>query len=104
CEFGTHRKAPDGKQSWCRTCRSTSKRTHTQRNRDFLNAYKVACGCVDCGCRGPACVLDFDHLRGKKFTIGEGTAKRGKTLLREIMKCDVRCANCHRIKTEERKS
>jgi hypothetical protein len=46
-------------------------------------------------------VLEFDHRCDKSFNIGEAAA-RGFGLSRiasEILKCDVRCANCHRRKT-----
>lgn len=56
--------------------------------------------CVDCGETDPI-VLDFDHRPGwdKKFTIGLNTNYCFATLEKEIKKCDVRCANCHRRKT-----
>ena len=48
-------------------------------------------------------VLDFDHVRGtKKRSIGVMVCSGAvslETLQEEIAKCDVRCANCHRIKT-----
>jgi len=56
--------------------------------------------CVDCGECDPI-VLQFDHTRGKKFNIGDA-GRKGLSLpvvLREISKCEVRCANCHQRKT-----
>lgn len=49
--------------------------------------------------------MDFDHVRGKKsFNIGGG--KMGtpsfEAIEVEIAKCDLVCANCHRIRTEKR--
>jgi hypothetical protein len=55
--------------------------------------------CVDCDEIDPL-VLEFDHLGGKKFTIGEGLRNRSwRAILDEIAKCDVVCANCHRRRT-----
>jgi hypothetical protein len=50
--------------------------------------------------------LDFDHRPDevKLFTIGENVGVSLKRLWAEIGKCDVRCANCHRIITEERRA
>jgi hypothetical protein len=60
--------------------------------------------CADCGGRFPTECMDFDHVRGvKKFSIGtEAAAKYWPTLLTEIEKCDIVCANCHRTRTFKR--
>ena len=59
--------------------------------------------CQDCGQTFPPHVMDFDHVGEKtgevsKYVYTSGTA----TLLAEIERCDVVCANCHRIRTYER--
>lgn len=60
--------------------------------------------CEDCGGSFPPCAMDFDHVRGeKRFQIGGNTFKNWDQLLGEIAKCDVVCANCHRIRTWGRK-
>ncbi len=62
--------------------------------------------CVDCG-NIDLRVLDFDHVRGiKKYNVGEIIyyGYSWKTIYHEIEKCDVRCANCHRIKTLSKKT
>lgn len=60
--------------------------------------------CTDCGRTYPACVMDFDHVRGeKRFALGDAPAKTRNNILEEIKKCDLVCANCHRIRTEERR-
>jgi hypothetical protein len=49
-------------------------------------------------------VLEFDHLRDKLFSIGNKLSSRSwKSILAEIEKCDVVCANCHRRRTGRRK-
>ena len=60
--------------------------------------------CEDCGVWYPPCVMDFDHVRGiKKFNIGAGNNRASiNGLLDEIVKCDVVCANCHRLRTASR--
>ena len=62
--------------------------------------------CVDCGNRDVR-VLEFDHRdastkgRDVAVLVGEGYAlDRVKA---EVAKCDVRCANCHRIRTHSQR-
>jgi hypothetical protein len=53
--------------------------------------------CVDCGERDIV-VLQFDHVRGrKKFQISSMIMNGYSwlTILKEIQKCEVRCANDH---------
>lgn len=65
----------------------------------FLAKVKDA-PCVDCKHKFPPCVMDFDHVRGKKkFGIGTGHTRPRADVLKEIKKCDLVCANCHRIRT-----
>ena len=45
-------------------------------------------------------VLEFDHLGDKLFDIGQALPyRRWQTILDEIAKCEVVCANCHRRRT-----
>ena len=64
--------------------------------------------CTDCGQRYPHYVMDFDHRKGTKKTaniahlISQNYFSKEK-LLDEISKCDLVCANCHRIRTYKEK-
>ena len=62
-----------------------------------LDAYKIARGCADCGYAEHAVALDFDHVRGSK-QINVCNAKSLAAAMREAEKCEVRCANCHRVR------
>lgn len=74
-----------------------------QHHKMLLLEIKSSNGCADCGEDNPI-VLDFDHLHDKKYNISrmvhEGFS--WKAIQKEIDKCDVVCANCHRIRTYER--
>lgn len=61
--------------------------------------------CLDCGIKYPPYVMQFDHLGDKKFNIGSATAHNPKPdkLRAEIAKCEVVCANCHAIRTYNRR-
>ena len=68
----------------------------------YLLDFFVANPCVDCGESDPV-VLEFDHLRDKAFDIGASLPYRSwESILDEIAKCDVVCANCHRRRTARR--
>ena len=59
--------------------------------------------CMDCGNRFPPHVMDFDHVRGEKLMTVSGLGGTSTSrVLREIEKCDIVCANCHRIRTHVR--
>ena len=61
-------------------------------------------GCVDCGGIFHPTAMDFDHVRGtKKFGISEMMTKLmpWDKIQKEIEKCEIRCANCHRVKSYE---
>ena len=55
--------------------------------------------CADCGVSYPPCVMDFDHKADKKFNVGQGKKRGINVVKREIAKCEVVCANCHRLRT-----
>ena len=79
--------------------KETQKR-HRARNRKFIHDYLASHPCIDCGNANPI-VLEFDHLRDKQFGIGRMAGGGHWSLDRikgEIEKCEVRCANCHRIR------
>ena len=69
-------------------------------NKQFLWDFLKEHPCVDCGEANPI-VLDFDHLRDKDncLSILAGQGLGLERIKKEIEKCEVRCANCHRIKT-----
>lgn len=46
--------------------------------------------------------MDFDHVGDKAFNIATAIDKRWSEIQAEIKKCDVVCANCHRIRTYTR--
>jgi hypothetical protein len=68
-----------------------------------LREIKEASGCVDCGEKNHV-VLDFDHLKNKKYNISRmiHDGFSWAAIKKEIAKCEVVCANCHRIRTHNR--
>ena len=110
------------RQTWCRQCLKEANRLHylnnTQiyinramsrnlrsnaENKQKLMAYLQGHPCTDCG-NSDVRVLEFDHVRGKKIKNIAEMLRHGaswSSIEAEIAKCEVRCANCHRIKTME---
>jgi hypothetical protein len=68
--------------------------------RDFIRQQKEGLSCKRCG-NTDIRVLDFHHLDkdgkdgGLSYAKSKGWSK--ERILREIAKCEVLCANCHRI-------
>lgn len=64
--------------------------------RCWYNEFKKNLGCSRCPERHPAC-LTFHHLGGKDMDVSR-MVQEGyciETILAEIAKCVVLCANCH---------
>lgn len=123
CEFNKRSVNKDGYQNICRECSNERSRKYYENNREkhietitkrgkktlkenrqkVYDYYKTH-SCVDCGESNPV-VLEFDHRDGvdKKGSISSliGNGCSWNTIKEEIDKCDVRCANCHRIRTAE---
>lgn len=76
-----------------------------QKVRQELYTYKESKPCVDCGNFYSHYVMQFDHTgTDKKFTISSHSASYGgKRIFEEIEKCDLVCANCHAIRTYNRR-
>lgn len=64
--------------------------------------------CIDCGGVFPICCMDFDHREESKksYNIGSMFAHHySRELIQtEVDKCDLVCANCHRIRTRNRRT
>ena len=73
------------------------------RGKKYVDEYKIKRGCVCCGYKKHASALDFDHLdpSAKSMGVSQMLALSFKRLKNEINKCQVLCANCHRIKTAD---
>jgi hypothetical protein len=118
-EFNLKNAATDGRQSQCRACSrawyQVNKDLHKSRvaarnarvrqeSSALLMEYLLARQCVDCG-EADVRVLEFDHRDSvtKRCEVTKLVAAGvpWPTVLAEIAKCDVRCANCHRVRTWE---
>lgn len=100
-----------GTRAWQRYCtprcrdNAPDKRQRTNafqaRRREAINAIKLAQGCANCGYREHPAALDFNHFHDKKFNVSQDPKRAWSAIVAEIAKCEVLCANCHRIHTHE---
>jgi 5-methylcytosine-specific restriction endonuclease McrA len=117
-EFAWRRIKRGQRDNMCAPCRSAYGREHYLANRQryidaearrkraraetrmrYLIEYFRSHPCTDCGEKDPL-VLEFDHLRDKRFEVTNQFASRNwQEILDEIAKCEVVCANCHRRRT-----
>jgi hypothetical protein len=87
--------------------------TKAQTVRAIVDAIKTAAGCESCGYNAHACALQFDHLDpATKYRTRNGNLVHPadmvkgaryalSTILAEIAKCRVLCANCHAVHTHK---
>lgn len=67
----------------------------------MISDIKLSRGCLDCGYNAHPAALHFDHRdpTDKSFEIAKSLTYSLARLMAEIAKCDVRCANCHAVRT-----
>ena len=103
--YGESWLAPDRMKEWYAKMQKASKATRMKVYQEIVD-YKLEKGCADCGYKEHPAALDFDHLPGttKEFNIGNaaGYYSDRKKIWDEVAKCEVVCANCHRIRTTTR--
>jgi 5-methylcytosine-specific restriction endonuclease McrA len=118
-DFNKNKLKGDGLQTHCRECNRIASKKYYHKNKEhhykntkerqkkqigiaqeFIWMYLSTHPCVDCKEKDPI-VLDFDHIKDKSYNISDMiyTGIRLETIVSEIEKCEVRCANCHRRKT-----
>lgn len=117
--FNKNKSRKDGLSNVCRECSRQKSRSYynsnrkahkektykrslfqRQKNREFIYEFLQKNPCANCGEADPV-VLEFNHLRNKSnnvaYMLSEGYSI--PTIKKEIEKCEVLCANCHRRKT-----
>lgn len=117
--FSYKNKRKEKRQSYCKKCSQESIKNHYKNNKEYylqkaqkrnhrlrekiktyIWDYLSSHPCIDCGEKDPI-VLEFDHQKDKIKAVSEIIKGNypTKTIEKEIAKCVVRCANCHRRKT-----
>ena len=118
-DFAFRNKVEKKRHTTCKGCHCQYSKTHYNKNRKYyidkarrfapkgvenirqkMIEYLHGKSCVDCHESDPV-VLEFDHRNSeeKEYSVSVISRKSWVRTLREIKKCDIRCANCHRRKT-----
>lgn len=117
-EFHKAPRAKDKLHPWCKSCSISNRMRYYHENKEKHRAYNnerikqnkqkllnffLENHCIDCGESDPI-VLDFDHLRDKKYQVPQMIryGMKWDSILEEIAKCEVVCSNCHRRRTAKR--
>lgn len=91
-------KNKDGVHSQCGVCKNINREKNRNKVRKLFAEYKKGLECQICGEKHSAC-LDFHHRDPDKKELNIAHAVGGygiETIMNEITKCDILCANCHR--------
>ena len=103
--FTKSKTAKYGRRNTCKKCDAerrmpTYSRPTVQINRWLLRAMSSG-PCTDCGFEPTdPCQMDFDHVRGEKLMQpGLAILRATRKFVEEINKCELVCANCHRLRT-----
>lgn len=93
-----HRRAYNSRYKRTKKTLKGHRKKRKKRNEKLRWEYLSTHPCVDCGEDDPI-VLVFDHVshRPKRASVSDLVhgAASVKTIINEIEKCEVRCANCH---------
>jgi hypothetical protein len=87
-----------------------NKEDYLQKNKQYKRVFEALLvllknrPCLDCGGKFPSCAMDFDHIDGDKVMNIASIVRRctPAALVSELKKCELVCANCHRIRTISR--
>lgn len=118
-QFYKNSKRQDGLQNYCKLCSSKRSKVYFQNNkkaynetkqrrrktnRQLVDEIKSTTPCFDCKKLYPPECMDFDHLRDKLANISKlvATDCSWSRIEVEMEKCELVCANCHRIRTFSR--
>lgn len=115
--YSINRSRKDGLQNTCKDCRCKylkewyKENTSLHKNRvkntkekvkEFVRDIKSKSICTDCKRKFHYCQMDFDHLTDKRFNLAHAASAGIEKVKIEISKCELVCANCHRLRTFNR--
>lgn len=114
-----HRRG-SGQQAWCKECRKEYDAAYFRAERprvmarkrqrwlkvvEWHNKLKESIPCADCGGHFHHAAMAWDHLPGSEKQDDVSNLRRVSkgAVLAEIEKCELVCANCHAVRSYERR-
>ena len=92
----------------CGMCKSCHRNRMRKKRREFKLDYIAYLGgiCLRCGYKEHPAAMDFHHIdpSQKEFHLGKYQNKLNDKVRKELDKCVLLCANCHRILHYEEKN
>ena len=97
-DFKKDKRSPKGYENTCKKCCHALVLNRKQRIKAQCVEY-LGGKCMKCKNKYPTAVFDFHHRNPseKSFNIGDRGCVAFNTLKPELDKCDLLCANCHRL-------
>ena len=102
--FSKGGRTDSGKQRYQTICSSCFQEAYDgprHKHLDALRAIWKNVPCADCGGWFPPECMDFDHRDPSTKRCAVSQAKSERALMHEMAKCEVVCANCHRIRSKK---
>ncbi len=84
-----------------RTCVENKYDERKSRKKEYVDSLKTG-PCTDCNAQFLPRQMDFDHVGPKKAAVSTLINCSIQRILDEIRKCELVCANCHRLRTISR--
>ena len=96
-DFLPDKKSKHGKQNLCYSCSRASRNLVKLQAIAYKGSKCSCCGISYDGTNGS--IFDFHHLNPdeKEFSLGNKSNPSWETVKKEIDKCILLCANCHRL-------
>lgn len=115
-EYGVRRASKDGLMTECKSCNILKQKKYYKDNKTYFldrnrelrasnrekyRLTKEGKPCANCGGTFPQECMDYDHRghKSKRLCVAQMLGYSWHVIQAEIDKCDLVCANCHRIKT-----
>ena len=112
-EFSWENREYNIRQRRCKSCQKKLSTRHYERNKEsyrlrskirreqnkkWIDAYLSDHPCIDCGEQNLE-ILEFDHTTEKDIIVSHMYGFSIDRIKKEVERCEIRCANCHRRKT-----